>query len=121
MKNSFIKFIISKEHILIVICFLFSLISNSISAQKQNEKDISIEVENVSLKSVFQIIEDKTDYSFMYSSDIINTDKKVTISIKNATIDQVLTEIFKNTITVYSIQGNTITLNNSKEKKQPIE
>lgn len=100
-----------------MICFLFSFISNSTFAQSQANKTISLEVENASLKTVFQMIEDKTDYSFMYSSDVINLDKKITVAKKNATIDQILTEVFKNTIIVYSIQGNIITLNNSKEKK----
>jgi len=57
------------------------------------ENEVTINMENVSLKEVFSAIEKQTNYRFSYRDVVIDTKKTISISKKDATISSVLNEV----------------------------
>jgi TonB-linked SusC/RagA family outer membrane protein len=65
---------------------------------------------------VFQELEKQTGYSFLYENKLLEKANKVTISLKNASLQQVLEECFKNQPLSYKIFNNTVVV----AEKNPI-
>ena len=96
------------------ICLLSVLQSFAISTFSQNSK-LSINQENISVESVIQLIEDETDYYFMYSGLVIDVKRTVNLKVNNKSVSEILDEVFKNTDVTYKINGRLIALNKDKE------
>lgn len=71
---------------------------------------LSIRFTNATVKNVLQEIEDQSEFYFLYSSKVIDVDRKVNVNMENVKIESVLTEIFKGTNTSYKIDGRLIVL-----------
>ncbi len=97
------------------ICLLCVLQSFAIGTFSQNLK-LSIKQENISVESVIQLIEDQTDYYFMYSGLVVDVKRTVDLNIKNKLIPEILDVVFKNTDVTYKINGRLIALNTDGEK-----
>lgn len=102
---------------LVAFCFL----SLSSFAAKENAgapgKTLTVEMRNKTVKEVLNYIEKKSDYVFFYSSGTIDTDRKVSVSVKNKPVTVVLDQLFKDTGVKYSISGNQISLSGKGAKK----
>lgn len=109
-----------KRFKILIKCLLVFLIAFSITevvpAQTQSNTKISISEKNTPLRNVIKLIENQSGFSFMYSSDIVNLEQRITLSLKNVSLEQALHEVFKNTNIAFSVQGKVITLSKSKEK-----
>ena len=84
MKLSFILFF----------AFIFSAVANSFS-----QTEISLEMRNVKILDVLDEIEVDTDYRFIYSTNIYDFDKLISIDVKDQKISNVLDQIFDGKIT----------------------
>ena len=84
MKLSFILFF----------AFIFSAVANSFS-----QSEISLEMRNVKILDVLDEIEVDTDYKFIYSTNIYDFDKLISIDVKDQKISNVLDQIFNGKIT----------------------
>lgn len=82
--------------------FSLLLLLGTLNAMSQ-EKRITINVKNVSLKNVFNIIENQTTYRFSYRSVVIDADENISISESNATVPAVLDQALKGRNLEYSI------------------
>lgn len=75
------------------------------------EHNVSLVMENAPLIEVLRELENQTQLTFFYSTDQINTKRKIKrIHLENASLEDALNEIFKDTGTSYSISGNHILL-----------
>ena len=74
------------------------------------QKPINISVKNISIKELFSDIQKKYGYSFIYSNSDLDDKQKVILNVENASIQEVLTEVFKNKSIGYEIKGNQIVL-----------
>ncbi|MBS5980950.1 MAG: TonB-dependent receptor plug domain-containing protein, partial [Dysgonomonas mossii] len=74
------------------------------------QKPINISVKNISIKELFSDIQKKYGYSFIYSNSDLDDKQKVILNVENASIQEVLTEVFKNKSVGYEIKGNQIVL-----------
>lgn len=63
---------------------------------------------DVSLETVFAVIKKQTGYTFLYYKEQLQQAKKVTVDVKNATVDNVLTICLRDQPFDYSIEGKTI-------------
>ena len=63
-------------------------------AQSHLSKLISIEVKSQPIKDVLTIISNEADFNFSYNSKSVNKDSLVSLSIKNASVNQALRKIF---------------------------
>ena len=72
--------------------------------------NMSIKRQNTTVKEVLREIEESSDYYFLYSSKLVDVERKVDIDVKNAKIEEVLKEIFKGTNTSYKVEGRLVML-----------
>lgn len=70
-----------------------------------HSQNLTLNMENVSLKEVFKEIEAKSDYHFLFRSDDVVEIKGLTLSVNMADIDEVLALCFKGTRLIYEKDG----------------
>jgi len=96
------------------ICLFCVLQSFAIGTFSQNQR-LSINQKNISIESVMQMIEDKTDYYFMYSALTVNVKQTVDIEATNKLVPEILDDIFSGTDISYKINGRLIALSKDSE------
>ena len=99
------------------ICLFCVLQSFAIGTFSQNAR-LSINQKNVSVESVLQLIEDKTDYYFMYSALVVDIKRTVDVEATNKLVPEILNDIFRGTDISYKIDGRLIALSNNDEISQ---
>ena len=67
---------------------------------------ITFNASNKSIKEVIEMIEEKADYSFFYSDELSDLNRKVNLSFHDENIENVLRTLFKGTNIVYKIEGD---------------
>lgn len=70
-----------------------SLLQSYANTYSQNTK-LTLDMSRVSLRSVLDEIERKTDLKFLYEKGVLETDKKVSISAKNKPLSMILKKLF---------------------------
>src|SRR6185437_9731697 len=70
-------------------------------AKSYGQRSISLRLERVQLKKVFKAIEDQGYFRFVYKDDILPREQLVSISVKDATLDEVLNKVLANTALGY--------------------
>lgn len=83
------------------------------SATYSQSSNMSIKIENATVRQVLQQIEENSDYYFLYSSKLVDVERKVDIDVKNVKINDVLKEVFKGTNTSFRIDGRLVMLQES--------
>jgi TonB-linked SusC/RagA family outer membrane protein len=71
-------------------------------------QQISLSEKNASLEKIFRSIEKQTSYVFFFDYKLMDKSNKVTISVRNAPLENVLAACFKNQPLSYSIVGRNI-------------
>ena len=69
---------------------------------------ISLSLQNASVESVFKMIGEQSDYSFLYTNKVVSRARPVNISVKNASIEEVLNICFQGQGLTYTIFEKTI-------------
>ena len=82
------------------------------------ENTVNVNVKDVDATEVFKRIEQQTSYKFFYKTEQINQLKNITIQMRNATVREVLDEVFKGTRFTYEITGEQIVV--LEKKIEPI-
>ncbi len=106
-----IVFIMKLTFAIILLCVLQSFAIDSFS---QNLR-LSINKKNISIENVIQIVEDQTDYYFMYSALAVDLKRKVDLDASDKLITEILDDIFDGTDVSYKINGHIIALSNGDE------
>ncbi|MEO8822270.1 MAG: TonB-dependent receptor [Ginsengibacter sp.] len=96
--------------ILIFICCL------QVSA-RVNSQGITLNVKNAPLNKVFQDIKEQSGYTFIYTESILKESKKVTMDVKNSTLQEVLSICFAAQPFTYKIINRTVIVQ-PKEKAE---
>lgn len=81
-------------------------------------QSITLNMSNITIKQAMDELENKTGYSFVFSSKDIDTGKKVSISVDNQTIDVAIEQILRGQGLTYEIQGKNIILKKENVVKQ---
>ena len=77
-------------------------------------QDISLKISNVTVKEAMEQLKKTSGYSFVFSSNDINTKQRVSVSAEDATIEEVVKQILKGQNGIdYEIQGKKIILRKS--------
>jgi TonB-linked SusC/RagA family outer membrane protein len=113
-----LTFIMKTSVIFTTIIILFT---NMVSAspgfgQDQEKKLISLDFKNAPLQKVFAAIEAKANVVIMYENTLILKKEKVSISVTNTKVSDILDQLLKNKSLQWSIRENVIRL----ETKQAI-
>jgi len=95
--------------LLLAICQSFAGVSYSQTAS------LSLKLNNSSVKNVLLTIEEQTEFYFLYSSKMIDTNRKVNIDMQRAKVGEILDVLFKGTDVNYTIEGRQIVLSSHGE------
>lgn len=102
MRNGYIvrfRFIIRMKLALIMTtCAVMNVSANVFSQQK-----VSLDVQKAKLSRVLKMIEDQSDYYFVYNSTNENLNKEVSVNVTNGKVLDVLARLFKKSGLVYSV------------------
>lgn len=101
---------ISKAMLIASTAFCFNL-----SAYSQ---DISLKANNITVKEAMEQLKKTSGYSFVFSSNDVDTKQRISVSADNATLDEVVKQILSGQPGVgYEIQGKKIVI----KKIQPVQ
>ena len=71
---------------------------------------ISIKAKDITIKEVFKEIENNTEFIFFYYDSVINLDRKVSINIRNQSVNKLLDQLFESTDNSYEIIDRQIVI-----------
>jgi TonB-linked SusC/RagA family outer membrane protein len=109
--------ILSRKPMLMLLILSLNVFQIEADTVKKGES-ISLSFENATLKDVFREIENKTNYRFFYNTKTVNETTKVSISLRDVTIETVVSSLLMNTAknVSFKIRGDQIML---KKVKKP--
>ncbi|WP_161496092.1 SusC/RagA family TonB-linked outer membrane protein [Zobellia sp. OII3] len=92
-------------------------------ASDLNAQSISLDISNAKLKRILAEIESKSDYSFFYNSSIVNVDRRASVKVKDASLNDALNLLLANTGIGFSFVRDQIILfpKDNIELKEKIE
>ncbi|WP_035669158.1 TonB-dependent receptor [Flavobacterium sp. 83] len=111
-KNSGIQFPLFQNNLklklttLLLLVAMFNIRANTY-AQKTK---VSLELNNTTVETVIETIEQKTDFRFIYKMNDIDLNRIISIRVKDQTIDIVLDKLFKGTGTDFKVRDTQIIL-----------
>lgn len=103
--GNFKKFLLVMK--LCIIILFISLVTASAKTSYSQSTKFSLNLENVTVKELFEKIESSSEFIFVYYDDIINLNEEVSVKAENQTVEEVLAEAFKssgNTFKVFDRQ-----------------
>lgn len=80
----------------------------------------SMQHRSVALSQVFNEIEKQTGYSFLVRNNDVNMNEKISIDVKNKSIEEVLNILFSKRNISYKLEGECISVYKSQQAKQSI-
>lgn len=104
-KKSLTKILTTMKFTLLL--FLISTAQVFGTVYSQNTK-LSLNLQNVSIIDVLEIIEDQSEFKFLYNDDLISKEKNLDIDIANKKIDDILDQILTGSNSTYSILENNL-------------
>lgn len=90
-------------------------ISASVYSQ---ETKLSLDVNNQTIKEVLFKIEKQSGFRFIYESEKVNLNKKVSVHVKEQTVETILKRLFAGEGVKYEITENNFILINPSTKKR---
>jgi len=103
---------ILKKMKLTLLLLLLTLFSGFAADVYSQSTKLTIRMENVRIEEVLGRIEDQSKFRFFYN-DEISLDKRVSVDLSDATIDNILGQVFQNTGIEFEIADRQIILKNS--------
>ena len=79
---------------------------------------LSMNKQNSSIIEILKDIENNSEFTFFFNDNKVNVNKKASINVKDATLDEVLKVLFKDTHLSYVIQNDVIIITQAKDEKK---
>ena len=100
------------------LCFFFLLsVSVSAASYSQNAR-FTLALENVALTDVFSTIRKSSEFTFIYNMDDVRNIRVKSINVHEATIQEILDEVLRNTGFVYQIEDHVIVIQPQEVKEE---
>ncbi len=105
---------IMKISTLFLFLCVFSVLGENMYSQSN---EVSLNLENVSMRDAFTKIEEEAGFVFIYNEDVeVRLKKRVTLHVENKTIETILTHLLKGTDIDYQVIAKQVTLYVSNKK-----
>ncbi|WP_460941137.1 TonB-dependent receptor [Spirosoma humi] len=85
--------------------------ATTVDAQSPLDRQISLQLEDITVKNLLKTIEREADVEFMYSDKIIQSNRKVSITVANERLSVVLDKFLRPLQLSYQVTGKRILLN----------
>ena len=99
--------------VMFIALFFTGITANAGNVDLNNR--VTLKVENESIKSIFQKIEKQVDVHFMYETNQVNTNQKISLKLNNVTLEQALDKICSNFFLKYEIVSNNIVIKKNQK------
>jgi TonB-linked SusC/RagA family outer membrane protein len=110
-KNNGIYFPLFQNNLKLKLTTLLLLVAMfTIRANTYSQTKVNLDLNNMTVETVLETIEQKTDFRFIYKINDIDLDRIISIHAKNEPIDAVLHKLFKGTATDFKIKDTQIIL-----------
>lgn len=103
---------IMRVFLLLISLGLTSVYANPVSGQSK----IDINVQGITIEEFFEEIQNKSEYIFFYKDNVLNTDKKISLNLKNEELSKILDHAFSNTNLTYKIVGKQVVIKKDETK-----
>jgi TonB-linked SusC/RagA family outer membrane protein len=103
-----------KLTLLLLLSTLLGLHANDSYAQKAK---VSLDVQNAAVQKVIDNIESTTKFNFVYNTEHVDLQRKVSLKFNQEHINKVLERLFSNTSTNYKVKGTQVILWKGKVQK----
>ncbi|MGQ8336212.1 TonB-dependent receptor [Sunxiuqinia sp. A32] len=96
-----------------VFCFFLGLIQLMAVESYSQQTKLSLDESNQRLENVLKLIEDRSEFFFIYNRDLIDVNQTVDIKVNDQTISSILDKLLKGTNINYSVVNRQIVLASS--------
>jgi len=91
------------------------IIAACFQAEAGTAQKISFSVRNASLEQVFKKIEEQTGYHFLYTNEMLQDARRVTLEVRNGGLDEVLEKTFDKQPLTYTLFERTVIVKTKQE------
>lgn len=102
---------IMKLTIVLLVGFMMTVSANSYSQKTK----LNVNLNNTTIKDLFGYIEQNSEFVFLYRSEDFNTNKKVSVEAKDATINEVLDQALKGEKVEYDVYERQVVIRKAGE------
>ena len=96
--------------------FSLSMPAQLFATQYSEQTRLTVSANNQTVKEILYMIEDQSNFRFIYESGKVDLDKRVTVNFKNQTVEAILDNLFGNAGIQYEITENNFILINPTGK-----
>ena len=107
-----------KKMKLLIVFFFTGLLGVSASTYSQQTK-LSMKVDEATVKEVFKLIEEKSEFVFFYNEDFVDVNRKVSIDATDEKVESILNDLLKGTDNSYKIYDRQIVILAPAAKETP--
>jgi TonB-linked SusC/RagA family outer membrane protein len=76
---------------------------------------LTMQLQDVKVKDVLKEIEHKSEFFFLYNSKLVDVERKLSIEARDEKIDEILSDLFRQTDVVYTVIDKQIVLTNKND------
>ena len=117
IRKNLSRFNIFKVIVFLVLIYLYLPITIiQASTIVGQEVLFDIHVNDKPMKTVFEMIEKQSDYTFFYNTHLVNDQQKVSVDVSNQNLSSLLDKLFANTTYTYEIVDRKIIVSVRKQK-----
>ncbi len=91
-----------------ITAFLLFVCAMNVHARTYSQERLTLNLKDAKLSQVFAIIQQKTEYQFLYNTEDVQKAPTVSISVKRATVPEILADCFENSPLGYRIENKTV-------------
>lgn len=91
--------------------------SGTLSATELQTFQMSVQLENGTLKELFDLIEEKFDYTFLIRNNDIDLDERITMRVTDKPVEEILTNALKKQEAEFTVNNNRIVVYKTNSKK----
>ena len=106
-----------KRHMSIAMIIAFCLFFSQAVSAREQEQPITISLKNASLESVFSEIRKQTGINFIYTKDLLQRAAKVSIEVRNESLQKVMELVMKDQPLTYTLLDEYVVI---KKKPAPV-
>jgi len=92
----------------LTIASIILVVSQVFASDVSSQKKVSLKIQNAPIKKVFNEIERKTNYRFIFNDDILPSEQRVNIEVDNEYVSTVLDRVLASTNLTYKIPSETV-------------
>lgn len=97
---------------LTIVIFFLAVAGIMASETYSQTARLTLQLKDATVREVLSKIEDNSEFFFLYNSKLVDVDRKVSVEVSDQMIDQILTDLFRETDVVYAVVDRQIVLTN---------